>query len=140
MRHLSLLPALAVGLFVSSSAFAASLEAIRGEVSINRGEGFKRVPGPTEARAGDLLLASPGGSAKLVYADGCPVRVIPGTVVRVGAKSPCTAMYYGGFLAPPPPGGLGIWPFAAGALGVFIVACTAGELCDDGRGEYKPRP
>ena len=86
MRLLSLLPALAVGLLVSSSAFAASLEAVRGEVSINRGEGFKRVTGPTEARAGDLLMASPGGSAKLVYSDGCPVRVIPGTVVRVGAQ------------------------------------------------------
>ena len=114
MRLLSLLPALAVGLFVSSSAFAASLEAVRGEVSINRGEGFKRVTGPTEARAGDLLMASPGGSAKLVYSDGCPVRVIPGTVVRVGAKSPCKAMYYAGLVAPPP-GGLGIWPFLVGA-------------------------
>jgi hypothetical protein len=123
-----LLPALAFGLLVNSSALAASLEEIRGEVTINRGEGFQRVSGPTEARAGDLLVANPGGSAKLVYSDGCPVRVVPGTVVRVGAKSPCKAMYYAGLEEPERT--LGIWPFVVGAGVVGIVACVA-EMCDD---------
>ena len=131
VMRLLLLPALAAGLFVSSSAFAASLEAVRGEVSINRGEGFQRVTGPTKARAGDLLLASQGGSAKLVYSDGCPVRVIPGTVVRVGATSPCKATYYAGLEEPERT--LGIWPFVVGAGVVALVACIAECDDDDGR-------
>ena len=130
--RLLFLSTLTVGLCVGSSAFAASLEAVQGEVSINRGEGFQRVTGPTEARAGDLLMASPGGSAKLVYADGCPVRVIPGSVVRVGAQSPCKATYYAG-LAEPAPTGWGIWPFVVGAGIVGIVACVA-EFCDEENG------
>jgi hypothetical protein len=129
MSKLLWLPALAIGLCMGEPAFAASLEAVSGEVSINRGEGFQRVTGPTEVGAGALLMASPGGSAKLVYADGCPVRVIPGTVVRVAAKSPCKAQYYAG-LEEPVAGGLGLWPFFVGAGAVAIIACVA-ELCDD---------
>ena len=135
MKLLSLF-AFSVGLLVGSSAFAASLETsleeVRGEVSINRGDGFQRITGRTNPRAGDLLLASPGGSAKLVYSDGCPVRVTPGTVIRVAAKSPCKAMYYAGLEEPERD--LGLWPFFAGAGAVFLTACIA-ELCeeDDGR-------
>jgi hypothetical protein len=68
-----------------------------------------------------------------VYADGCPVRVIPGTVVRVGAQSPCKAQYYAGLEpAPGPVNGWPRWGWMPWAMagGVFLTACIA-ELCDD---------
>ena len=60
-----------------------------GTNSINHGEGFQRVAAATEAREGDLIIAKPGGSAKLIYPGGCVTEVEPGTVVGVNDGSKC---------------------------------------------------
>ena len=78
-------------LFASLPASAATVEAVMGKVLINRGEGFQQAASGAQANAGDLVMASAGASAKVVYAGGCQVKVIPGRVVSVGKSPPCTA-------------------------------------------------
>ena len=56
---------------------------------INRGDGFQRVASGTEAREGDLVMANPGSSAKLVYPGGCVTEIKPGGVVTVTDGSSC---------------------------------------------------
>jgi hypothetical protein len=76
---------------LGAPASAATLESIAGQVSINRGNGFQRVMGAVEANVGDAIMVGPGGRARVVYGDGCPVNVDPGSVVRIEAQSPCAA-------------------------------------------------
>ena len=76
---------------MSLPAFATTVDSVKGKVLINRGEGFQQVTTGAQANAGDQLMAGPGGSAKLVYSDGCQVSVVPGRVVSVGKQPPCTA-------------------------------------------------
>ena len=78
-----------LGVCLSLPASAATLDAIQGQVLINHGEGFQRVAAATEAREGDLIIAKPGGSAKLIYPGGCVTEVKPGTVVTVNDGSKC---------------------------------------------------
>jgi hypothetical protein len=66
---------------------AATIDAIEGQVLINHGEGFQRVVAATEAREGDLVMANPGGSAKLIYPGGCAIEIQPGSVITVGDGS-----------------------------------------------------
>ena len=89
-------------LSLSSVASAATVDAVNGKVLINRGDGFQPATSGTQAKAGDLLMANAGGSAKLVYPGGCQVSIIPGRVVSVGNQPPCTAPYLAG-LEPVPP-------------------------------------
>jgi hypothetical protein len=89
MRSLAV-TAFLVGLVVSPSAFAATVDSIVGKVSLNRGEGYRQLAGPTAvARAGDQVMAFPGGSARVVYPDQCVVAVNPGMVITVREESPC---------------------------------------------------
>ena len=74
---------------MSSAASAAMVEPVEGQVSLNRGDGYKPIAETAAANSGDLVMASPGGSGKIVYADGCVVEVKPGTVVAVREQSPC---------------------------------------------------
>ncbi len=78
-----------MGVCLSLPASAATLDAIQGQVLINHGEGFQPAAAPTEAREGDLVMANPGGSAKLVYPGGCVTEVKPGRVVTVTDGSHC---------------------------------------------------
>jgi hypothetical protein len=134
MRRLLLIPAFISGLCFVSSALAATLEPVRGQVSINHGDGFQRVAGTVEARVGDLVMAGKGGSAKLVYSDGCVIKVKPGTVVRVGRKSPCKAKYAvegdpnTGFVE-------NLGEYAIGTGAAFLLFCLhASQYCDDDDG------
>jgi hypothetical protein len=68
-----------------SAASAASLEAIAGTVLVNKGQGFRPVTGRTEIGGGDAVMANAGGSAEIVYQDGCRSRVEPGRVVAVAS-------------------------------------------------------
>jgi hypothetical protein len=52
---------------------------------------FQHVSGVVNVEPGDAVMVSPGGSARVVYADGCPVNVAPGSVLRVAPASPCQA-------------------------------------------------
>jgi hypothetical protein len=47
------------------------------------------VAGSTQANAGDAIVVNPGGSAQIVYPDGCVVDVSPGSVATISAQSPC---------------------------------------------------
>jgi hypothetical protein len=80
---------LSIGVCLSLPASAATLNAVEGQVLINHGNGFQRVASGAEAREGDLLVANPGGSAKLIYPGGCVTEVKPGTVVTVDDGSKC---------------------------------------------------
>lgn len=80
---------ISLGVFLSLPASAATLNAVQGQVLINRGDGFQRVASGTEVREGDLVMANPGGSAKLIYPGGCVTEVKPGGVVTVNDGSKC---------------------------------------------------
>jgi hypothetical protein len=71
----------------------ATVDTVRGQVAINRGAGFTPLTTGTEAKVGDVLMANPGASARVVYPDGCAVDVRPGAVVSIAAQSPCHAKY-----------------------------------------------
>jgi hypothetical protein len=110
-------------------------------VLINRGNGFQRVASSTQANAGDLIMASPGGSAKVVYPGGCVVNVKPGAVITVRDQSPCgQAMRLEGDCrqaGPCPTGFISeLGPFAIGAGGAltgFLISTNQHEGQHEGR-------
>ena len=69
--------------------FAATVSVVQGQVLVNRGQGYEQVVGTTSANPGDTIVVNPGGSAQVVYPDGCTVPVVPGSVVSVASQSPC---------------------------------------------------
>lgn len=76
--------------FIScNSAFAATVSPERGKVLLNRGDGYKPVTEPMQATAGDQVMALPGGSGRIIFHDGCTLKVVPGKVLTVSAQSPC---------------------------------------------------
>jgi hypothetical protein len=75
---------------VAAPAGAATVKAISGQVLLNRGDGYKLVAGQIEAAPGATVVANPGASAQIVYADGCVVDVQPVTVATITPQSPCT--------------------------------------------------
>jgi hypothetical protein len=83
--------ALLSGVALSLPSLAATVEPVEGQVSINRGNGFQRVAGAVQANVGDSVMASPNGSARIVYSDGCSVPVVPQGVITITAESPCKA-------------------------------------------------
>ena len=91
MRLLLAITTFVLAVSIASPSSAAMLEAIAGQVSVNRGSGFQPVSGVVNVEAGDAVMVSPGGSARVIYADGCPINVSPGSVTRVAAVSPCQA-------------------------------------------------
>jgi len=94
MRALpTIIAALAASVSLSLPSFAATLRSVSGQVLINRGTGYKPVTTGAEAKTGDVVMARPGASAQLVYADGCKTAVSPGSVVTIGAESPCAGAY-----------------------------------------------
>src|SRR4029079_4157874 len=78
-----------MGVCLSLPASAATLDAVEGKVLINHGKGFQPAATGTEARAGDLVMANPGGSAKLVYPGGCVTAIQAGRVITVNDGSKC---------------------------------------------------
>jgi len=93
---------------------AVTLEPIQGDLLINHGKGFEKVlASKIEAKVGDSVMVSPGGIAKVTYADGCQANVTPGTVMTIAKLSPCasgslaadlTPIYKAQPAAAPPPG------------------------------------
>jgi hypothetical protein len=132
-------PSLA-GLLLGSSAFAATLQPMQGEVLINHGAGFQRVAQQTTAGVGDSVMVGKDGSAQIVYNAQCSVAVKPGNVVTIAAEPPCpktgqlepTAgqMNLGacggdkGFCAPPVEDRSWLLP-----AGVVVAAGVVGGLC-----------
>jgi hypothetical protein len=120
-RFVMWLAALAV--CASGTAWSATLDGIKGPVLVNRGGGYKRVRGPMILKTGDSVIANPGGSAIVSYADGCNVPVEAGSVVAIAAgPSPCAVE--ASFKAPARvtgPGG----PAPAGVDGTTLVVGAA---------------
>lgn len=84
-------PALVVSLAtLATAADAATVQSLSGSVMINRGSGYQPVHGATGAKSGDSVVVGPDGSAEIVYADGCRVKVAPGAVTSVLDVSPCS--------------------------------------------------
>lgn len=104
-------------MFMGSAAFAATVNVTGGPVSVNKGSGFKSVKSSTGVGAGDTVTAGAGGSAKIVYSDGCEQTVGPGETVTVGA-SPCQAGALGGDMETLVVGTIGA---AAVAGGIYAV-------------------
>ena len=87
-RYLALSAFLLAGV-LSLPALAATVDSVQAPVSLNTGNGFRHIAGTTGAKVGDQVMAGPGGSAKIVYGDGCVEQVDPGTVVTVKEAPPC---------------------------------------------------
>jgi hypothetical protein len=79
----------AASMILIAAAEAATVQVFNGPVYVNRGEGFQRISGATEAGPGDTAMAGAGGSGQLVYDDGCKVDIAPGSTVSVQERSPC---------------------------------------------------
>src|SRR5271166_4334858 len=110
-RH-PLFSALSIGcaVLVASPSWAAMIQPGLGDLTINQGQGFKPVASRTDANVGDAVMVSPGGSATIVYDDGCKVDVRPGAVTTIAPLSPCAsgsnAQTYNNPNCPPGPNGL----------------------------------
>jgi hypothetical protein len=96
--------ALCIGctLLMASSSWAAIVEPGLGDLTINQGQGFKPVSGRANAAVGDKVMVGPGGSATVIYDDGCKVNVQPGAVTSVAPLSPCAAGSNAADLSVPP--------------------------------------
>jgi hypothetical protein len=81
-----------VGSFVFATAsWAVDIQAGQGDLSVNQGQGFQPVNGRVDAKAGDSVMVSPGGSATVSYPDGCQVSIQPGAVTTIAPLSPCAS-------------------------------------------------
>ena len=132
--HLLALAAFAIAALFSSSASATGVELVAGHVSINRGDGYQPVVDWTPADPGNLVMASPDGSGKIEYDDGCVVEVKPGAVVAVQEQSPCKTGRFGfrpGYLI----GGV----LVAGGVAA-VIALTGGGNNNDKTGDEPASP
>ena len=78
----------------ASPCLATTVEPGQGSLSINHGQGFEPVGGPMTAQAGDSVMVAPGGTATVVYDDGCKVAVQPDGVTTIAPLSPCASGSY----------------------------------------------
>ena len=82
---------------ISTSSWAATTVTVvtvnpsKGSVLINRGNGYTEIKRPTKVRAGTNVMVGPDGAAIIAYADGCSVKVAPGSVETVAPLSPCAS-------------------------------------------------
>lgn len=86
--------ALATAIGLAAPVDAATVKVTGGRVLVNRGDGYRIVAGEMLAAPGATVVAEPGGSGQIVYADGCVVEVRPPTVVTVELSSPCAGTPY----------------------------------------------
>jgi hypothetical protein len=129
MRRLVLIAlGVSVGTFICLPAMAATVEVVRGQVSVNQGQGFKQVAAASAVSTGDKVMAAPGGRGKIVYADGCAVDVYPGAVVTVPEK--CYQPMTAGLEAAPVAAAAPIpWVPIVGAAAVLGVGICAASGC-----------
>jgi hypothetical protein len=81
--------AVAFSFALTSAVSAATVTAVSGKVSINRGDGFAQISDPTAAKPGDVVMVGISGLAEIVYDNDCRVKVEPGSVVAVAQTAPC---------------------------------------------------
>ncbi len=78
----------------ASPCLATTVEPGQGSLSINHGQGFEPVGGAMTAKAGDSVMVAPGGTATVVYDDGCKVAVQPDGITTIAPLSPCASGSY----------------------------------------------
>ena len=83
--------AFCLAMLLSGSSWAATVEPGQGNLTINQGQGFQPVNNRVDANVGDSVMVAPGGSATVVYDDGCKVAVQPGAVTSIAPLSPCAS-------------------------------------------------
>jgi hypothetical protein len=76
-------------LIFAGSALAATVNPIKGQVLLNRGDGYKLVSESTDAAPGAQVIVNPLSVGQVVFADGCAVKLEPGAVFTIAAQSPC---------------------------------------------------
>ncbi len=81
---------LVIAFFASSTAHAASLSDVKGDVRVSHGAGFAKVDGSAEVAPGDKIKVGRNATAKLVYSDGCSISVPAGALATVAKQSPCS--------------------------------------------------
>jgi hypothetical protein len=93
MARRSLLCVLTIGcsLLIVGTCWAATIEPVQGNLSLNQGQGFQPVNSRVDANVGDSVMVGPGGAAAVTYPDGCKVQVQPGTVTTIAPLSPCAS-------------------------------------------------
>ena len=74
-------------------AWATTVEPRAGEVFIDRGSGYVRVEGPITANPGNTVMAMAGGSAVIVYDNGCRQSVELGVLVTITETPPCAPAF-----------------------------------------------
>ena len=123
-------------LVFSTSTLAATVTSEQGEVLVNQGAGYKPVTQPTEVAPGDQVIAKPRSSGRVVFSDGCAVKVEPGSVLTITPQSPCeprgSHVVTGGSLKDAPvvvePTDHRRWLLPAAVVVAGVVTCVL--LCD----------
>jgi hypothetical protein len=82
---------LGCAVLAATPSWAAVVEPGYGDLTINQGQGFRPVAAAVNANVGDSVMVDPGGSATIVYEDGCKVNVRPGAVTTIAPLSPCAS-------------------------------------------------
>ncbi len=72
---------------VPVAAHSATVQPLSGGVFVNQGAGFKPVGGPTKVSVGDRVITRNGGSAEIIYDDGCRMRVETGSITTIGGAA-----------------------------------------------------
>lgn len=76
----------------ADQAYTAVVDPEQGRSLIDRGSGYKVLVRQTPGRAGDTVTANQGGSAVIIYRDGCKERVKATEVVTIKEVSPCKCL------------------------------------------------
>jgi hypothetical protein len=128
MRLSPSLFAFGVVLAFGSAASAATVTPEQGEILVNSGSGFKSVKQTLEVSAGDQVMAKPKSAGRVVYSEGCVVRVSPGMVLTIAPKPPCarSAQHIETQASLPPPGPQSQSSGSDAALFLGVVAVPTG--------------
>lgn len=110
-----------IGAAVAWPAAAATVNYTGGEVFVDRGSGYMPLRNSMTVRPGDIVMAKVGGTADIVYEDGCRQAVDVGTIVTVGPSSPCAAN------APPSDTTVYVLGGLAVAAGVGVAIALSGD-------------
>jgi hypothetical protein len=73
----------------ASAARAATVEITKGEVLLDRGNGYHVIQRSMALQPGDRVVSRPGSIAKITFADGCAIYLGMGMVFSVDEYSPC---------------------------------------------------
>jgi len=122
--------AFGVAFVFGSAALAATVTPEQGEILVNSGSGFKPVKQALEVSPGDQVMARPKSAGRVVYSEGCVVRVSPGMVLTIAAKPPCTrsAQHVETQASMPPPGPQAQSSGSDAALFLSVVAVPTGMV------------